>query len=490
MKRIFAVLVCISVVLLTLVACETNEESSPIEIIAGVTEYDIAVSISEDLEDIAVSTDILYNNNTDDTLYNIGVYVYPLAYMKVTEEKAYLYTLDKYCEIENIVVSVNGDDASYEIDTSCAYLDINLAGGVMPDAEITVGISYDISVPHCDLRFGLYDGTLSLGNFYPVVAVYEDGAFRKDEYSRVGDPFYSEVSDFNVTVSAPESLILATSGEIISEQIAAETCTKTYTIVGEDLRDFAMSANYNYKISEGSSGSTKVLVYTVEDDGSDILATAQSALDVFGEVIGTYPYATYSVVETAFYYGGMEYGSFVIISDDITNRDEVIIHETAHQWFQSIVGSDQVNTPWLDEGLVSYLQDYYYLAIGDTETYTALRTESLQYYDTYLTLQRSTNATWSANMNRTIYQYSTNLEYGLIVYTKGSLMFDAIMEICGQSKFEKALSIYFSENMYGIATTESLIAAFKSANIDIQSLITAYTDDTIMTYVSGNLLYI
>ncbi|MFI3229563.1 MAG: hypothetical protein R3Y23_05310, partial [Bacillota bacterium] len=325
MKRVLAVLIIFSTMLLTFVACDATDDSSPIESIESVTEYNIDVEISEDLEDLTLYSEILYTNCTADTLTSIGVYCYPLAYMKDTEEKAYLYTLDKYCTIENFEVLINGEAATYEIDTSCAYLSIDLAGGVMPEAQIEVGISYDISVPHCDLRFGLYDNTLSLGNFYPVVAVYENGSFRKDEYTMVGDPFYSEISDFHVSVTAPETLILATSGDIISES-ATENSTKIYTIEGEDLRDFAMSANYNYNITEGSSGSTKVLVYTVDDDGADILATAVSALEVFGNIMGSYPYSTFSVVETAFYYGGMEYGSFVTISDDVSNCDEVIIH--------------------------------------------------------------------------------------------------------------------------------------------------------------------
>ncbi len=481
MKKAVALILMLTSLTVMLIGC-SNDEEIIIDSEYNQTAYDITLNISEDLEDITVATDIIYTNNTEDTLTSMGVYVYPLSYTEETEGRAYLYSLDKYATVENMEVKMNGEPAIYMIDSECSYIEISLGGGVMPEAEVTISISYNVSMPHTDLRFGLYDSTLSLGNFYPVVAVYENGAFRKDSYSRIGDPFYTEISDYNATITAASELVIATSGE---KQSAVENDgTTTYEIVGENLRDFAISANYDYQVTESEYEGTKLYVYTTGEDGAEIMATAESAIAVFSEGIGAYQYSTYSVVETAFYYGGMEYGSLVVVSDDASNRDEVIIHETAHQWFQSVVGSDSINTPWLDEGLVTYLQDYYYIMIGDTETYNALRADCLTSYNSTMEWQRESYAEWSASMERTVYQYSTNLEYSLIAYTKGSMMFEAIMSLCGEKKFEKALQIYYANNAYGIATEESLIAAFKEANVDISSIVSAYVQDTVVTYTS------
>ena len=35
------------------------------------------------------------------------------------------------------------------------------------------------------------------------------------------------------------------------------------------------------------------------------------------------------------------------------------IHEFGHQWFYGLVGSDEMNEAWLDEGVISYAQLQY-----------------------------------------------------------------------------------------------------------------------------------
>lgn len=34
--------------------------------------------------------------------------------------------------------------------------------------------------------------------------------------------------------------------------------------------------------------------------------------------------------------------------------DRVVVHEIAHQWFYGIVGNDQINHGWIDEGLCRF----------------------------------------------------------------------------------------------------------------------------------------
>jgi aminopeptidase N len=53
----------------------------------------------------------------------------------------------------------------------------------------------------------------------------------------------------------------------------------------------------------------------------------------------------------------MEYPALVMISDNIGEHisyEEVIVHEVAHQWWYSLVGNDQINYGFLDEGLTEY----------------------------------------------------------------------------------------------------------------------------------------
>jgi hypothetical protein len=49
---------------------------------------------------------------------------------------------------------------------------------------------------------------------------------------------------------------------------------------------------------------------------------------------------------------GFEYPTLVFLSSDLPGF--VTAHETAHQWFYSLVGNDQARDPWLDEALAEW----------------------------------------------------------------------------------------------------------------------------------------
>jgi len=36
------------------------------------------------------------------------------------------------------------------------------------------------------------------------------------------------------------------------------------------------------------------------------------------------------------------------------------VHETAHQWWDGLVGTDQALEPWLDEALATYAERIFY----------------------------------------------------------------------------------------------------------------------------------
>ena len=38
----------------------------------------------------------------------------------------------------------------------------------------------------------------------------------------------------------------------------------------------------------------------------------------------------------------------------------LIAHETAHQWWYSVIGNDEINEPWLDEALTEYSTILYF----------------------------------------------------------------------------------------------------------------------------------
>ena len=57
----------------------------------------------------------------------------------------------------------------------------------------------------------------------------------------------------------------------------------------------------------------------------------------------------------------MEYSGMIFLSEDIfapeygeQRRAFLVAHEVAHQWWYDMVGNNQLEEPWLDEGLANW----------------------------------------------------------------------------------------------------------------------------------------
>ncbi len=95
------------------------------------------------------------------------------------------------------------------------------------------------------------------------------------------------------------------------------------------------------------------------------IRSAKEALSYYGLWFGAYPYETLTIVDPpddGVGSGGMEYPTFV--TGDLANAfltrwpfekvrgiEVVTIHEIGHEWWYGMVGSNEFEESWLDEGL-------------------------------------------------------------------------------------------------------------------------------------------
>ena len=189
------------------------------------------------------------------------------------------------------------------------------------------------------------------------MCIRDRNGWNLDPYYKVGDPFYSEVANYKVSITTPKEIIVAASGKIISEREDGDK--KTYKIEGQLIRDFAWAASKDFVVKEKKVEDTIIKVYSINNDSkliNESLKIGENSIKIFNKIFGKYPYGWYSIVNTEFP-SGMEYPGIVFISNDYFHKylidilEKVIVHETAHQWWYGIVGNNQVDEAWLDEGL-------------------------------------------------------------------------------------------------------------------------------------------
>lgn len=359
-------------------------------------------------------------------------------------------------------------------------LRVELAESVSAGERAEITVSYTLTLAKVSHRTGITEHAVNLGNFYPILCVYEDGAFYECEYYSDGDPFYSECADYAVTLRTDGEYTVASSGRILSaERDGRDT---VYEMELSGARDFALVLGKEFSVAQGESGGVQVMYYYYDDDSpQERLELIEDCLGYFSETFGDYAYPTYSAVQTGFCVGGMEYPALTMIGDRLAgaDRDYVIVHETAHQWWYAAVGNNQLEDAWLDEGLAEYSAALYYeTRPGYGVTMESRVRAAENAYKALYGVHEQIFGAADTSMDKKLGEYLSEYSYVVIAYDKGFLLFDTLRSAAGDKKFFAGLKRYYEEKSGKIASQEDLAGSFRRAGLRAEGVIASFVDGT------------
>ncbi len=149
-------------------------------------------------------------------------------------------------------------------------------------------------------------------------------------------------------------------------------------------------------------------------------------------LMGPYPYPTFVVAETGGG-SGMESPGLIWIPRGLGagQLPWLVSHETAHQWFYSLVGNDQARQPFADEAMADFLARY-------------------------LTGTQRASRCATATLDRSIYRYSKAC-YFETVYVQGGRVLDALRKRMGGTRFWAGIRDYLATNRFGLGGTKLLL---------------------------------
>jgi hypothetical protein len=335
--------------------------------------YDIVVRLDIEAHTLCGEETIVYTNRGEERLNEIYLYLYPNRFLNgnvfARVQGPAAYTLffpsglaEGYTLIETL--TVDGAAASYVIED--ILLRIDLAEGLPPGASTEMRIAFTVKIPNTTFRLGHDDGNYYLTWWYPQVAVYDEegwGIYCGHTYA---EP-YQEFARYRVSLTVPVEMVVGATGTLEGESRSGDM--KTLVYAAEDVHDFVWVADARYEVEElDCDGSTVRSLYLPEHRGFGKRAAqyACDALRYFGDRFGPYPYMQFTVAETGCNMQ-MEYPQLIMLSREIyalplvllRGLDEVIAHETAHQWWFGMLMNDQGREPWLDEGFATYSEVSY-----------------------------------------------------------------------------------------------------------------------------------
>jgi hypothetical protein len=431
--------------------------------------YTLDVRVDFEALTVAGTVEILYTNNEREALEAIYLRLYPNA--------------EHYEEGETRIDAVNVDGVAADFgfeDQARTVLVVPLPAPLPPKAQSTLQIAFSVSVPRRSDRFGYDEGVMSLGHWYPMLAVYDDEGWNRDPYVALGDAFYSDVAFFTVHLTVPEDAVVAATGVEVG-QVLHRPPRATITYVSGATRDFALALSREYEAVSAQVGETTVTSYYLpghEQGGQQALQVAADALEVYNARFGLYPYTELDVAETAFVImgspGGMEFPGIVFISSEFyrpgsffaSEMDTVVAHEVAHQWWYGVVGNNQVDEPWLDEAFATYASIVYFEdAQDDAAAEAALWSQAVLPY------QLGQMLGGDGPLQRSLLDYDGNLLiYQPIVYGKGALFLARLRELLGDDEFFALMQHHYQAHKYGLLAADDFRHSIQDATGNAEAL--------------------
>jgi hypothetical protein len=372
-------------------------------------------------------------------------------------------------------VWVDGQRGTSTLRSEDTALVVPLSRPLAPDASVSISLTFSIEIPQpadTYVLFGYSQGVWSLPDAYPLLAVHSTSlglggaaaGWREDRAPARGDSVLAEAALYDVTLTVPPDLTVATTGSVISDTLSAAG-QRVYHVVGGPLREFAWLASADFESVETIAYGVTLRSYYLPGDasaGQAALNIAAAALRTYADAYGTYPFAELTVVEAPLGYFGMEYSGLSLIGKALYREqraelEDRMAHEIAHQWWYAQVGNDQVNTPWLDEGLAEHSTALYYRQIyGEARANTLINQRWLVPYQ--VTVENGQDAV----VNQPAAAFGD--EYEVIVYAKAALFFEALRQFVGDETYQAILREYLTRYRWRIATPEGFIEVAESVS--------------------------
>jgi hypothetical protein len=231
---------------------------------------------------------------------------------------------------------------------------------------------------------------------------------------------------------------------------------KTLRYQQNNIHDFAWFADSAYIVKEDTiqlASGRVVQAFSFYHPGKDStwnnsIRDVKDAIHFRSNLIGEYPYNVVSVVEAKMgFNGGMEYPTITSISPGLNSKqlDMTIEHELGHNWFYGILGTNERDYPWMDEGINTYYDNRYKACkYPDSKSWITNRMPhdpDALVVDAIAKIKKDQPvATPSAGF--------TPLNYMVMVYLKTGVLLKHLETAVGTQRFDSCMQTYFKQWQY------------------------------------------
>lgn len=356
----------------------------------NISNYDINVELNPRKKIITAYEEITWINRTDQAANEIQLHFYPNSLKNRNTEfvKGRSIHLDEETKSSINVKEIKVDNKPAQLiyfqpevknpyDSTAAK--INLSKAIQPGDSVKIVISYSMRIPKAMRRLGYAAGRnfFFISQWFPKVGVFNNGKWICSQYHPYTN-FFSDFGKYKVNITVPKDYTVASTGVITNSSVSENK--KTLSFIQDGVHDFAWMASDKiiklttvYKRKDNTE--VKINLFIQPENEKYIERYKNAVINTLKYLeynIGVYPYETFSMVDVpkSSNSGGMEYPTLVTVQaglfspPELSDVEDITIHETIHQYFYGMIANNEVYEAWLDEGLTNYLtgkilQKYY-----------------------------------------------------------------------------------------------------------------------------------
>lgn len=429
--------------------------------------------------------ELVYTNNSPDTLKKVFYHLYPNAFQPGSEMDARIQSIKdpdgrmvqktkvegkevKESRIKLLKPNETGylkisnfkqDGAVAKAKEVGTILEVILAKPLLPNQKTTFTLDFDGQVPVQIRRSGRNNAEgveLSMTQWYPKLAEFDFEGWHADPY--IAREFHGVWGNFDVRITIDKNYILGGTGYLqngneigynyedagVKVTVPKKAKTLTWHFIAPNVHDFAWAADKNYihDTAQATNGVTLHFLYKndpkIIENWKKLQPLTARLMEIYNKTVGNYPYKQYSVIQGGD--GGMEYAMCTLIlgGGEFEGLLGVTAHEMAHSWFQHILASNESKHGWMDEGFTSFLEDYSLNEIADKKVENPFENAYKGYYSLVNSgkeLPQTTHAD----------RFDENRVYSISSYSKGEVFLAQLQYVIGKENLMKTLKRYFSE---------------------------------------------
>lgn len=430
------------------------------------------------------SQELVYTNNSSDTLRKVYYHLYNNAFQPNSEMDARLQAIAdpdgrmvtkekidgkdvKTSRIKTLkpneigylnVSNFKQDGANAKTKVSGTILEVTLARPILPNTKATFSLDFDGQVPVQIRRSGRNNAEgveFSMSQWYPKLAEFDFEGWHADPY--IGREFHGVWGNFDVKITIDKDYMLGGSGYLqnkneigygyqdsgVTVTYPKKTKTLTWHFIAPMVHDFTWAADKNYlhDVVKGPNGVDIHFLYknnpAIIGNWKQIQPKTVQLMAYYNKIVGDYPYKQYSIIQGGD--GGMEYAMCTLILGN--GKYEGILgtvaHEMAHSWFQHILGSNESKHYWMDEGFASYIE---HLGMNEIDN---SRTEELSgsYKSYYSLVDSGKEQPLSTHADR----FDVNRSYSIAAYRKGEIFLSQLEYLIGTANVFKTLKRFYTD---------------------------------------------